>query len=194
MATNSLRVPADLFPHVLKVQRWLQERLFEMPFTGHRGTSRLAIQDFTTFLRTIGAPFTEIIEGCYRNGWLYEDEVELEGEENYALVPMIGDSVKDAKLVPDGDVNEVASQTTTGEDAYVPVSFLIGGERFNTLSKVKTYLKNNPDVRTCKPHPNRLSVHAGDWHRSLKTKESDGFAMVDEIEAAKDRASRMKQR
>jgi hypothetical protein len=50
--------------------------------------------------------------------------------------------------------------------AFVPASSLLF-DQYDTLKKLKAMLRLNPQIRTRKPSPQRLLVHAGDWHRAL---------------------------
>jgi hypothetical protein len=57
------------------------------------------------------------------------------------------------------------------ESAYRPASEFVDRERFPNLKAVNKALEENPDIRrrrplsrTGQPIPNRLEIHAGDWH------------------------------
>jgi hypothetical protein len=61
------------------------------------------------------------------------------------------------------------------ELSYVPASQCLDTTRVTTIKKLHAALRANPWVRTHKPSPQRLEVHAGDWHRYIAKLDAAAF-------------------
>ena len=65
---------------------------------------------------------------------------------------------------------EATQQETVGEDesAYRPAKEFYGdGKPIADIKKLHKVLKENKWIRSCKPNPQRLRIHAGDMHKYL---------------------------
>jgi|SRR5262245_9252263 len=60
------------------------------------------------------------------------------------------------------------------DSAWVPAKMLLAG-RFDRFSAITRALRDNPQIRTRKPSPQRLEVHAGDWTRFLAQQSADAL-------------------
>lgn len=70
---------------------------------------------------------------------------------------------------PPGNGNLAAQQSepqskSPEADAYVPVG-MVWREQFDAYHKAKRFLDDHTEIKTRNPSPQRLVVHAGDWHR-----------------------------
>jgi hypothetical protein len=68
----------------------------------------------------------------------------------------------------DRDFSSEKSRQLGGDDesVYRPMKEFVK-EPFDTFAKVTSILKKNPWIRTLKPNPRRLKIHAGDWQKFL---------------------------
>jgi hypothetical protein len=75
-----------------------------------------------------------------------------------------------------------AAEPTLAEDdsAYRPAIEFIDSQRFPTLKAIRQALTANPTIRTRRPTgkngkaiPNRLNIHAGDWHAFIRKQTAD---------------------
>jgi hypothetical protein len=68
-----------------------------------------------------------------------------------------------------------------GEDlsAYRPATEFLDSTRFRTYNQLHAALKRQPWIRTRKPSPQRLLIHAGDWHHYLTMLDDAGFDALD---------------
>jgi hypothetical protein len=67
----------------------------------------------------------------------------------------------------------------TDDSAYRPAKRFLDGNRFRSHKRLSAALKRNPWIRTRKPSPQRLEVHAGDWDRYLAMLDEAGFDALD---------------
>jgi hypothetical protein len=65
------------------------------------------------------------------------------------------------------------------DGAYRPATRFLDSRRFPTYKRLHKALKKNPWIRTRKPSPQRLEVHAGDWDRYLALLDAAGFDALD---------------
>jgi hypothetical protein len=69
-----------------------------------------------------------------------------------------------------------------GEDlsAYRPASEFLDANKHKDYPALRRVLANNPQIRTRKPSPQRLVIHAGDWFAYLKEQTTGAFAALGE--------------
>ena len=63
--------------------------------------------------------------------------------------------------------------------AFRPAKEFLDPEHYKTHKQLCAALKANPWIRTRKPSPQRLEIHAGDWQRFRTGVETDAFAALD---------------
>ena len=82
-------------------------------------------------------------------------------------------------------ISESAEQPDDG--AYVPIGKL-WGEHFDNYKQARRFVDSHPKIRTNKPSPQRLEVHAGDWARAIASeKDADDDDDNDAFAAGYDR-------
>jgi hypothetical protein len=67
----------------------------------------------------------------------------------------------------------------TDDSAFRPASESLDSTRFKTYKQLHAALKANPWIRTRKPSPQRLEIHAGDWQRFRNALDTAGFESLD---------------
>jgi hypothetical protein len=84
-----------------------------------------------------------------------------------------------APSAPASEPLPAAVEAADDPTAYRPASEFIAPERFPTLKAINKALAKNPSIRwrrptgkNGKPIPNRLTIHAGDWHDFIHRKQS----------------------
>jgi hypothetical protein len=68
-----------------------------------------------------------------------------------------------------------------GEDlsAYRSASEFLDAARHKDIAAIKRVLAKHPEIKTRKPSPQRLEIHAGDWLAYLKEEEMRSFTALD---------------
>jgi hypothetical protein len=93
---------------------------------------------------------------------------------------------------------ESPAPTAGDPTAYLPASDFLDHERFQTFNAIRKALKENPSIRRRRPVgksgkevPNRLEIHAGDWHQFLRKQSTHPLdlpaAVVDAVMEAEKR-------
>jgi hypothetical protein len=65
------------------------------------------------------------------------------------------------------------------DSAYRPAKEFLDAPRFPTIKRLRAALKRQPWIRTRKPSPQRLKIHAGDWHQYKAMLDAAGFDALD---------------
>jgi hypothetical protein len=71
------------------------------------------------------------------------------------------------------------AQPADDDSAFRPAKRCLDETRFRNFKRLRAVLKANPWIRTRKPSPQRLKVHAGDWDRYLAMLDEAGFDALD---------------
>jgi hypothetical protein len=74
---------------------------------------------------------------------------------------------------------EPPSEATGDCSAYSPAKDFLDADRFPTFKALRTFLTKHPEIRTRKPSPQRLEIHAGDWMRHFRGKDGAAFDALD---------------
>jgi hypothetical protein len=74
---------------------------------------------------------------------------------------------------------QAAEPAADDDTAFRPAKEFLDATRFTTFKRLRAVLKRNPWVRTRKPSPQRLEIHAGDWHRYIAMLDGAGFDALD---------------
>jgi hypothetical protein len=79
------------------------------------------------------------------------------------------------------EVAQTAKEELPADDdsAFRPASEFLDPSRVPDYKRLQRILRANPWIRTRKPSPQRLQIHAGDWHDCLSRLDAAGFDALD---------------
>jgi hypothetical protein len=124
----------------------------------------------------------DTIKGWYLRACGVEEIVRNAASEDSALQVIVEELSIDVRLLKsDGELTQPAEGQG---DAFVQASHL-WKDRFPDYKKFKNWLDKQPEsvIRRHNPSPQRLMVHAGDWHRHWAEQDSKGFEQLDDASA-----------
>jgi hypothetical protein len=63
--------------------------------------------------------------------------------------------------------------------AFIPAKDCLDPPHCPTYKTLRAILDGHPEIRTHKPSPQRLLIHAGDWHRYTARRDANAFEALD---------------